>query len=465
MRVASPRSTIDRIHRAATAPWLLACLALAACSDDTGEPTNVTTLTQTASEGSTGAGSSETGVPTTGDPTDPSTGEPAPICGDGVKDPGEACDDGNVDNTDGCLSSCALAVCGDGFVHVGFEQCDDGNLSDNDNCVAGCYVASCGDGFTYAGIEACDDGNKTAGDGCDLACVIETAMCGDGVLEGDEQCDDGNPDNTDSCLDTCVPYSCGDGWQHAILEECDDGNPDDTDDCVDKDGQCLLATCGDGFVHAGEEECDDANQVDTDDCTNACKPATCGDAIVHAGVELCDDGKNVGTYDGCGLGCAKLGPRCGDGNQDDEFETCDDGNLDPGDGCDSKCQVELPPECVGYVELKEADRAVTFNDGPGKITKCDKTANKWHRFLAPAGTVMPLAAPSIYSCGTDAPGWMMGAYPLPEDGPVPRTVCYAWQGDPCTWTNDIVVRNCGAYYVFQLPTPPDCALRYCAAPA
>ena len=161
MRVASPRSTIDGIHRIATAPWLLACLAFAACSDDTGDPTNVTSVTQTTSDASTSDGSDETAAPTTGATEDPSTGAPAPLCGDSVKDPGESCDDGNVDNTDGCLSSCVLAACGDGFVHAGFEQCDDGNASDNDNCVAGCYLASCGDGFTYAGIEACDDGNKT----------------------------------------------------------------------------------------------------------------------------------------------------------------------------------------------------------------------------------------------------------------------------------------------------------------
>ena len=450
--------------------WLLAgalagaSLVLSACTNDDTEPTLVTSLTETPSEASsTGQSSSETGAPTTGEATDATTGAQF-ICGDGVKDPGEPCDDGNVDNTDGCLSDCTLAICGDGYVQAGFEQCDDGNDDPEDSCVAGCYVASCGDGFTYAGVEACDDGNKTAGDGCDLACEIETAMCGNGVVEGDETCDDANPDNTDSCLDTCVTYACGDGWTHAVLEECDDANPDDTDDCVNLDGQCLLATCGDGFIHAGDEDCDDANAVDTDACISTCKAATCGDGFVHDQVELCDDGKNVGSYNGCNPGCDSLGPRCGDGNTDAPDETCDDSNVISGDGCDATCQAELPAECLGYTELKEADRAFTFNDGPGKITKCDKTADAWHRFLDPAGAVLPLAPPTIYSCGTDAPGWMMGAYPTPEDGIVARTVCYAWQGDPCTWTNDIQVLNCGAYFVFKLPTPPDCALRYCGAP-
>jgi cysteine-rich repeat protein len=438
-------------------------LALSACPDDDTDLTLVTTFTPSTGAESTGDASSETGAPTTGDSEDPSTG-PAYVCGDGMRDPGELCDDGNVDNTDGCLPDCTLAVCGDGFVQAGFEQCDDGNPSDQDNCVAGCYVASCGDGFTYAGVEECDDGNKTDGDGCTPDCLIETEMCGNGVVEGEEACDDGNPDNTDSCLDTCDAYSCGDGWTHAVLEECDDANPDDTDDCVNKDGQCLNASCGDGFVHTGAEDCDDGNPDDTDDCISTCKAASCGDGFVHAKVEVCDDGKNVGSYNGCNPNCASLGPRCGDSNLDAPDETCDDGNLIAGDGCDATCQAELPPECLGYTELKEPDRAVSFNDGPGKVTKCDKTADKWHRFLDPAGTVIPLTQPSLYSCGTDAPGYMLGDYPAPEDGIVNRTVCYPWIGEPCNWSNDVLVLNCGDYFVWQLPTPSECALRYCAAP-
>ena len=42
-------------------------------------------------------------------------------CGDGVVDPGEACDDGNSDNNDDCLSTCELASCTDGFWHLDNE--------------------------------------------------------------------------------------------------------------------------------------------------------------------------------------------------------------------------------------------------------------------------------------------------------------------------------------------------------
>ena len=46
---------------------------------------------------------------TTGDPTGDSTSEP--VCGDGVLDPGEVCDDGNSEQGDGCSRECQAAYC------------------------------------------------------------------------------------------------------------------------------------------------------------------------------------------------------------------------------------------------------------------------------------------------------------------------------------------------------------------
>lgn len=45
------------------------------------------------------------------------------VCGDGRKDPGEACDDGNKSNEDECLNNCAKASCTDGYVSPS-EECD-----------------------------------------------------------------------------------------------------------------------------------------------------------------------------------------------------------------------------------------------------------------------------------------------------------------------------------------------------
>jgi cysteine-rich repeat protein len=69
--------------------------------------------------------------------------EHEPVCGDGVMEDGEACDDGNVVAHDGCSATCTIevAVCGNGYVEVG-EQCDDGNLVNGDGCSSAC-VCEC----------------------------------------------------------------------------------------------------------------------------------------------------------------------------------------------------------------------------------------------------------------------------------------------------------------------------------
>ena len=64
------------------------------------------------------------------------------VCGDGVLDAGEACDDGNTTNGDGCSSTCELeSVCGNGILE-GNEVCDDGNTLDGDGCSSTCELES-----------------------------------------------------------------------------------------------------------------------------------------------------------------------------------------------------------------------------------------------------------------------------------------------------------------------------------
>ncbi|WAS93129.1 DUF4215 domain-containing protein [Nannocystis punicea] len=157
-----------------------------------------------------------------------------PTCGNGAKEGSEPCDDGNAVDTDACTNSCKAATCGDGIVWVGEEECDDGpengpgkpcsascessscgdgevgpgeacddgNDDDTDACV-GCQMAECGDGKVWSGEETCDDGNTIDTDDCTNACEI--ADCGDGIVhEGAEECDDGNQNDTDSCSNLCA---------------------------------------------------------------------------------------------------------------------------------------------------------------------------------------------------------------------------------------------------------------------
>lgn len=94
---------------------------------------------------------------------------------------------------------------------------EDGNVNQiGDAC-------DCGDGMRVAG-EACDDGNTANGDGCSNTCRIDngftcdgampdvcTPICGDGMVLGGEPCDDGNTANGDGCSSQCdvePGYTC-----------------------------------------------------------------------------------------------------------------------------------------------------------------------------------------------------------------------------------------------------------------
>ncbi len=214
-------------------------------------------------------------------------------CGDGTRNVGEQCDDGNVESQDGCNALCqieawydcppaggachSLIVCGDSKL-MGNEACDDGNEAALDGCDAHCQPepgfscdipgapcrSVCGDGLKV-GREQCDDGNSTPGDGCDASCKLEwgwkcptpneactPTVCGDGHPEGTEQCDDGNLNSGDGCSPDCrLEPSCR--TAQGVYRAC-------------------TSVCGDGFSLPGDdEECDDGNSLPGDGCSPNCK--------------------------------------------------------------------------------------------------------------------------------------------------------------------------------------------------
>ena len=181
-----------------------------------------------------------------------SDGPPKPmLCGNGMLDPGEQCDDGHDVGGQGCTPLCQI--------EQGWSCPTPGQP-----CV---HTEVCGDGVLQS-PEQCDDGNTANGDGCSSKCTVETGYvchvpgkpcvpnCGDGIIEGTEQCDDGNTASGDGCSSTCM-LECG--WQ------CPPGTA------------CRAANCGDGIV-AGNEQCDDGNNTDGDGCSAICtlesKPAS-----------------------------------------------------------------------------------------------------------------------------------------------------------------------------------------------
>jgi cysteine-rich repeat protein len=195
----------------------------------------------------------------------------AAVCGNGVVEAGEECDDGNTNNCDACSNDCTLVTgCGDGVV-CGTEQCDDGNTTSCDGCSSTCTVETgllCGDGTinTTCG-EQCDP--PVAGQ-CDAQCQ-RIPRCGDGILDPGEQCDDGNTDNCDACSNNCTLVTgCGDGVVCGS-EECDDGNTTDCDGCS---STCTIESgfrCGDGITDtACGEQCDPPD-IGPPECNYLCQ--------------------------------------------------------------------------------------------------------------------------------------------------------------------------------------------------
>ena len=232
--------------------------------------------------------------------------------------------------TDGGLY-CVTAVCGNGILE-GTEECDDGNTTPGEGCTAECKLESewacptpgspcvstvvCGDG-RMSGNESCDDHNTVDGDGCSADCrTVESGWtclapgvrcqpkCGDGVLKGTEECDDGNTAADDGCGATC---------------KVEDGFA-----CPDAGQACHKTVCGDG-TKEGAESCDDGNTLPSDGCSIECKSEP-----------VCDGS------DGC------TSP-CGDGLKLPE-EECDDGNQRDGDGCSPQCKLETGWDCKQVVE-------------------------------------------------------------------------------------------------------------------
>ena len=139
-------------------------------------------------------------------------------CGNGVVEPGEACDSGPEPSSSCdygftsclvCTATCDLvpgttAFCGDGVLQAAFETCDDGNWQ-TESCPYGETACSVCDGTcqevpgatTYCGDgiyepeqgEACDDGNDVDGDLCSDGCQTVVEGCGNGVLEAGEFCE------------------------------------------------------------------------------------------------------------------------------------------------------------------------------------------------------------------------------------------------------------------------------------
>ena len=399
---------------------------------------------------------------------------PAPldsgICGNGVVEGSEECDDGNALDTDLCLSTCINPVCGDGIVS-GAEDCDDGNEVDDDDCSNSCAANNldCGNDVIDEG-EDCDDGNQVSGDGCDSDCQLEetgpecetsddcdpsamgltaceiavcdgvTGKCVAGSSKNFTACDDGDPCNTDS---VCVDGSCTGG----SATSCDDGNACTDDACDPASGDCLNENntapcddgnpctdtdiCGGGSCAGTAAECPcttdlDCDQFDDDDLCNG--SLSCNDdgqcVVDTATVVLCDTSADGAcqqtacnpTSGTCETGSVTDGSSCSDGNPCTIDDACVGGACE-GDAQDCPCTSD--DECADFDDGNACNGTAACIAGgcgvdPASVVTCADTGD---------ACTTSVCDPSSGACE--------------ESAVAAGTACD--DGDACTWAD-----SCGA---------------------
>ncbi|CAK87545.1 unnamed protein product (macronuclear) [Paramecium tetraurelia] len=212
------------------------------------------------------------------------------ICGDGMVAGKEECDDGNSVSNDGCYqcnyqcdnncSNCQKGVCYDcilGF-HLNQQKCQ----------------SVCGDGIKN-GNEECDDQNNIPRDGCTQCKIDPKYQCQEDndnlsfCYKFQDNCEQGvyNQQALLQCQICDSGYFLKDNSCNQCSQKCKqcENTPNNCLQCVTQDcricdnqagfyqnqqlKQCITQ-CGDNII-AGIEQCDDGNNIDMDGCNSKCQ--------------------------------------------------------------------------------------------------------------------------------------------------------------------------------------------------
>lgn len=322
------------------------------------------------------------------------------MCGDGVVEGLESCDDGNMVSGDGCEADCNF-TCNNASPATGDAKCDD-----SDPCNG---KEKCLDDHTCGPGMAAPDGTACANMQICIGGVCSPNQCGDLYVSKTEECEDGNVvtgDGCDNCQFSCLstdPARDCTNLDPCIATKCDDSTHTcgsalgDGVTCaagsVCKSGVCTPTVCGDGILDAGEI-CDDGNLQNGDgcdaDCTRSCvDPKTDCPAAPVCQAPACDMNfvcttTNIGSDPACiapnscmNGACQAPAAVCGNGKTE-VGEECDFGASNgPNAGCESNCKLSCAADanCIDTNTCNGTETCVAVMVGgqPGK--KCSAGTN------------------------------------------------------------------------------------------
>ena len=299
------------------------------------------------------------------DPLDPSDDVPA-NCGDGRIEGGEACDDNNTDDGDGCSAICRVepgwvcrgepSIC----VRIGVDSDNDGLLDELELVIGTDHLDPDSDNDGLSDAEELQAGTSTLAfdEGFDTR-PLDADTDDDGVADGEEviEGNDGvvtdplDPDSDDDGLsdglETGVTAGIPGGFSDGIMlpyEGTAPGFQPDADSTSTTDPND--ADTDDGTVSDGEEDTNQNGRVDDGERD----PNNPADDITFD--IPCGDGMIEGT------------------------EVCDDGNREAGDGCSPFCRVEDGFTCAGEPSICTPIDGDDDGDGiPNGDDNCPETAN------------------------------------------------------------------------------------------
>jgi hypothetical protein len=342
------------------------------------------------------------------------------ICGDGILQDGESCDDNNADAGDGCDAACTVEdgweCTAAGSPCTNIDDCDpnpcqnggtcvDGIASFTCECTAGFFGDTCENEANGCDPNPCQNGGTCESDaGGTFTCTCPAGYSGTTCETNIDDCNPNPCQNGGTCIDAVDSYSCDcpEGFYGDMCENeangCDPNPCANGGTCTDVGGGQFSCTCSEGFS---------GNTCNTniDDCNpNPCQNGgTCADGIASFTC-ACAEGFSGDTcetnIDDCEPNPCKNGGACADGVAD---YTCACADGYSGTDCETNIDDCAPNPCKNGGTCQDGVAAYTCSCLQGYYgTQCENEANGCDPNPCQNGGTCTDAGAGDYSCACAA---------------------------------------------------------------